>query len=48
MKKKVKKPLSAEHPIIAKQMGDSAKKYVQNFTWKRYAEKIIEIYKDVE
>lgn len=30
-----------------KEMGKSARKYVENFTWKKYGEKLIEFYKEV-
>jgi glycosyltransferase involved in cell wall biosynthesis len=30
-----------------KEMGESARKYIENFTWEKYGEKLIEFYKEV-
>ena len=36
-----------EHPDEAKAMGASAKAFVQNFTWSRYADRVVEVYRSL-
>jgi len=36
-----------ENEELRKQMGNSAKEYIKKFTWKRYEERVVKIYKSI-